>query len=326
MKKVKIFKKDKISNILFLGTPDFAVPSLEILLTSRFRPVLIITQPDRPKGRGKKLQPTPVKISGAEAGVPIIQPSNINSEEVLEYLRTLKPDLIITVAYGGFLGKSLRKLATLGSINLHPSLLPRFRGASPLQSTMFANLEKSGNTIFKIVADMDAGHILSQDSVDIPQGMNLTEYSALMANQGAKLLLETLEKIEGDGITALAQNHADATHTRKIEKSDLLINWESDVMTTLGKIRGLSYSPGAKTFRKEKGLKILRASLYKKRSNSKPGTITEVIKNQGFVVACSNGELLITEVQPDGKKLMSATAYNMGARLQVGEILGKVSL
>jgi len=319
---VKIYKTEKLIRVVFLGTPDFAVNSLEKLATSKFKPILVITQPDKPKGRKQKLQPTPVKISSIKHGLPVLQPSNINSESVLEKIRVLNPDILITVAYGGFLGKSLRKLAPMGCINLHPSLLPELRGASPLQSTLFLNKIKSGITIFKIVAKMDAGPIINQIEFDVPKEMNYSEYSDFVAEKGAEFLLQTLESIEKQGFELIPQDHNHASYTQKIEKSFLTITWNSPSTSIIGKIRGLSYQPGARTIRNNKILQILRAKHYSSDSSHVPGTITHIIKNEGFVVACQDGEILITEVKPQGKNVMSAHAYKLGAKLKPYEKLG----
>ncbi len=312
---VKIYKTKELMRVVFLGTPDFAVNSLEKLATSKFKPILVITQPDKPKGRKQKLQPTPVKISSIKHGLPVLQPSNINSESVLEKIRVLNPDILITVAYGGFLGKSLRKLAPMGCINLHPSLLPELRGASPLQSTLFL-------TIFKIVAKMDAGPIINQIEFDVPKEMNYSEYSDFVAEKGAEFLLETLESIEKQGFELIPQDHNHASYTQKIETDFLTITWNSPSTSIIGKIRGLSYQPGARTIRNNKILQILRAKPYSSDSSQAPGTITHIIKNEGFVVACQDGEILITEVKPQGKNVMSAHAYNLGAKLKPYEKLG----
>ncbi len=318
----KTFKFDKIKRVVFLGTPDFAVKSFEKLVTCGYKPLLVITQPDKPKGRKRKLQATPVKISSLETGVPVIQPSNINSDDVLKKINNLSPDILITVAYGGFLGKKLRKIAPLGCINLHPSLLPDLRGASPLQSTLFRNDHKSGITIFKIVASMDAGPIINQKEILVPQSMNFTEYSNYMAEEGAEFLINTLQDIERKGFDLREQDHGKATFTQKVEKEDLIIDWNSDSDNIIGKVRGLSYQPGARTFRDGKILQILRAEKYSDKQSDEPGTITKIIKNLGFVVACSKGEILVTEVKAEGKKVMTSHAYNLGAKLDVNEKLG----
>jgi methionyl-tRNA formyltransferase len=318
----RIYKTDELKRVVFLGTPEFAVNSLEKLVNSKFNPVLVITQPDKPKGRKQKLQPTPVKASSLKNGVPVLQPSNINSADVLEKIRDVSPDIIVTIAYGGFLGKSVRKIAPLGCINLHPSLLPQYRGASPLQSTLFHNETDSGITIFKIVANMDAGPIINQIKINVPQEMNFTEYSEYTAEIGAELLLKTLQKIEQDGFILQEQDHEKATFTEKVEKDFLTIDWNSTCKKVVGKIRGLSYNPGARTFRNGKIIQILRAEKYSESFSHEPGTITQVIKNRGFVVACSGGEVLVTEVKPEGKKIMSAHAYNLGAKINIHEKLG----
>lgn len=319
---VKMYKIDKIKNVVFLGTPEFAVTSLEKLIKSKYKPCLIITQPDKPRGRRRKLQPTPVKVSGHKHGVPVLQPSNINSEEVLEQISTYSPDIIVTVAYGGFLGKRLRRLAPLGCINLHPSLLPQYRGASPLQSALFDNLETTGISIFKIVAAMDAGPIINKMKLDIPAEMNYTELSDYAAEVGADFLLETLQQIEGDGFVLEPQDHSLATHTKKVEKEDLIINWDSPCAEIIGKIRGLSEQPGARTFRNGEILQILRAKHHSDHKHQFSGVVTEVIKDRGFVLSCSDGEILVTEVKPQGKRAMSAFAYTLGASFNENERLG----
>ena len=318
----RIYKTDELKRVVFLGTPEFAVRSLEKLVKSKFKPVLVITQPDKPKGRKQKLQPTPVKVSSLENGLPVLQPSNINSEDVLEKIRDIDPDILVTVAYGGFLGKSVRKIAHLGCINLHPSLLPQYRGASPLQSTLFHNEITSGLTIFKIVAKMDAGPIINQININVPEEMNFTEYSDYTAEIGAELLLKTLQKIEHEGFNLQDQEHEKATFTEKVEKEFLTIDWNTTCDNIIGKIRGLSYNPGARTFINGKIIQILRAEKYSKNFSHDPGTITQVIKNRGFVVACNGGEVLVTEVKPEGKKVMSAHAYNLGAKINIYEKLG----
>jgi len=318
----KIYKLDEIRKVVFFGTPEFAVTSLEKLIKSKYKPCLIITQPDKPKGRKQILQPTPVKTSGLNHGVPVLQPSNVNSEAVLEKISAVCPDIIITVAYGGFLGKKLRKLAPLGCINLHPSLLPQYRGASPLQSALFDNLPTSGISIFKIVAAMDAGPIINQKPIAIPAEMNFTEFSEYAAEIGADFLLETLEQIESTGFILEAQDNSLATETTKVEKEDLLINWETNCDVIIGKVRGLSEQPGARTFRDGKVLQILRAEKYSEQKHDTTGQIIQVIKNEGFVVSCADGEVLVTEVKPEGKKNMSAHAYNLGAKLNENEQLG----
>lgn len=322
MPMAKIYKTEELKKIIFLGTPEFAVPSLEKLALTKYRPSLVITQPDKPKGRKQVLQAPPVKISSLELGLPVYQPSNINSEDSLQKIRGECPDLLITVAYGGFLGKSIRKIAPLGCINLHPSLLPKLRGASPLQSTLFHNETRSGLTIFKIIAKMDAGPIIKQEVLNIPTDMNYSEYSKYAADQGAEFLIKTLEDIEKRGLELLNQNHEEATFTEKIDKESLLINWKSTCTQIIGKIRGLSYQPGARTLRSDKVIQILRAIKYSESTNYEAGTITHIIKNEGFVVACQDGEVLVTEVKPEGKKLMSAHSYNLGAQLKLYEKLG----
>ena len=241
-----------MQNIIFLGTPEFAVPTLELLANSKFKPVLTITQPDKPSGRKKRLTPPPIKLKSLELGIPILQPQNINENEITEKIEKLKPDLIITAAYGGYLGKKIRSIPRLGCINLHPSLLPKYRGSSPINYAIFNGDKETGNTIFKITAKMDAGPILFQKKTKISENECYTELYQKLARSGAENMLEFLNLIEAKNSEDFKelpfyrkQNEEEATYSRKIEKPDLFLRWNKKAEDIRNHVRGLAVKPAA---------------------------------------------------------------------------------
>lgn len=305
-----------------MGTPDFAVPALKLLATSQFRPILVITQPDKPQGRKQKLLPPPVKVIADELGIPVIQPEDVNTPKVLAYLETLSPALIVTVAYGGYLKKRIRNLPVHGCINLHPSLLPKFRGASPVNSVLFAGDTVTGNTIFKIAKDMDAGPIFFQNRFNIPVEFCYSSLYEFLAEDGAKALLETIPAILNNTITPIKQDHSQASFSFKITKETVTINWAQPAVSIHNLVRGLAWEPGATAYLKDSLIKIMDSKVIAEKCTEKPGTIVEIIKHQGFKVATGEMYLLITKVQPAGKKIMPAHDYNLGARLVPGACFG----
>ena len=309
----------KINTILFMGTPQFAVPSLEALVESGYKPVLVISQPDKPKGRKRKLQSPEVKIKALELGLSVIQPIDVNSSETLEQLRDIEPDLIVTVAYGGYLKKTIRKMPKYGCINLHPSLLPQYRGSSPLNYSLFNGDDKTGVTIFKIVAKMDAGPILYQKQYDIDPDENYTKLYDRLSKEGAKDLIKSIQLMEEKSIQLVKQDDSLATFSFKIEKDDTYIDWSNSALNICNMVRGLSEKPGAVTYFRDKAIKIIKATPWDDIDKHEPGTIVDIPKNQGILVSTGAGNLMIDEVQPAGKKVMSAAAYNLGARIKVGE-------
>ncbi|RLC57368.1 MAG: methionyl-tRNA formyltransferase, partial [Candidatus Cloacimonadota bacterium] len=201
----------KIEKIVFMGTPDFAVPTLKALAETRFKPQLCITQPDRPKGRKRKLRPTPVKLTAQQLKIPIIQPKNVNSLETINKILEIAPDIIITVAYGGYLNKFLRLLPNFGCINLHPSLLPKHRGSAPINYALFNGEKITGNTIFKIVAKMDAGPIISQNEIKIAEKDCYTSLYKKLSENGAQDIIKVIKYIERNGLVTQKQDHTKAT-------------------------------------------------------------------------------------------------------------------
>jgi len=311
----------KIKKVIFMGTPQFGVPTLAKLAETRFKPILCITQPDRPKGRKRRLQPTEVKVKAVELGIPVIQPEDVNDSEVLEQIRALEPDVIVTVAYGGYLKKEIRKIAKFGAINLHPSLLPLHRGAAPMNSTLFSGDEVTGNTIFKIVAKMDAGPIIFQKKYDVRENECFTSLYERLSHTGAEDVLHSLELLE-NGIELQKQNHELASFTSKIEKEDTFISFDMPAHELQNKVRGLAEIPGAVASLREDRIKIIEVEILDEATTNEPGTVMEFIKNRGLVVNCSDQQVLVTKVQPAGKKIMASHAFQMGAQVKNGEKFG----
>ncbi len=308
----------KIEKIVFLGTPDFAVPILIALSETRFKPQLCITQPDRPKGRKRKLQPTPVKLAAQQLGIPVIQPEDINSLETINKILEIAPDIIITVAYGGYLNKYLRLMPTFGCINLHPSLLPKYRGSAPINYVLFKGDIITGNTIFKIVARMDAGPIISQNKIEITEDDHYTSLYKKLSESGAKDIINVLKDIEQNGLITQKQDHTKATFSQKLLKDDFLINWDDTAENIRNKVRGLAEIPGITASFREKRIKIIEVEILDTNSKKIPGSILEINKN-GIIVATADKNILLTKLQPAGKSIMTSHAFSLGARIKKEE-------
>ncbi|MCF7857827.1 MAG: methionyl-tRNA formyltransferase [Candidatus Cloacimonetes bacterium] len=305
----------KINNIVFMGTPEFAVPSLKALSETKYKPKLCITQPDRPKGRSRKLKPSPVKTIAEKYQIPLIQPENVNSPTVISSLKEIAPEIIITVAYGSFLKKEFRRLPIYGCLNLHPSLLPKFRGSAPINYALFNGDKITGNTIFKIIAKMDAGPIMSQTEIEIKPNDCYTSLSKKLAEKGALDIIKTLQKMEETELKTYDQDQTKATYSHKLLKKDFLLNWQDTADNIRNRVRGLAESPGITAAFREKRIKIIEVELLKSTSKKLPGSIINVNKH-GIRIATQDEDILIKKVQPAGKKIMTAYAFSMGARIR----------
>ncbi len=305
-----------------MGTPEFAVPALQQLIESTFKPTLVVTQPDRPKGRNRKLSPPPVKVRAMEIGIPVVQPENINSPDAVEAIAAVNPHVIVTAAYGEFLGKTLRELPTFGCLNLHPSLLPLYRGSSPVSAALLHGDTVTGNTIFRLTRKMDAGPILYQRKVGIDPQECYTELQDRLAEMGGADIICTLEMLQEGTITEIRQDHSQAVFCGKIEKEDTVIDWAHPAQSIHNKVRSLALLPGAMTGFRESPIKIIRTEVLEEPSSGLPGTITELVKNRGIKINTGDRQLFVAEVQPAGKKIMSAWAYHLGAHIKAGERFG----
>ena len=319
MKMKKISESCKIKSLIFMGTSDFAVPVFFKLLQSEFKPVLLITQPERRSGRRKKEENKLVTLA-ENANVPIFRPEDINSDESIDFVSKFTPNVIVTASYGNILKKRFRQIPQLGCLNIHPSLLPKYRGATPVNYPLFKGDKKTGVTIFLMKAKMDTGPIVAQVEYEIDNDDFYTKLQSELSEVGAKLLIDSLYKMQTDGLYGVSQEHEFATYTSKIEKADLVVDWKLPADKIINMVKGLSITPGAQTNFRDKILKILSVTYWDELSNEVPGTIIEVIKKKGIVVSVGNQEtVLITSVQPSGKKTMSAFDFNLGARIISGE-------
>lgn len=311
---------DEFSRIVFCGSHEFAVLSLQTLIKSdQFCPIAVITQPDRPAGRNLQPKPTPIKALAMEYNMPIFQPEDINSAQSLEQIKSLKPDLIIAIAYGLKIKKAVRESAKFGAINLHPSLLPELRGAAPVPFALWQGKPFTGLTIFQLTSKMDAGPIYLQKPCYIFPDENATDLSERLAYIGSQMLLTLLQDWQNNPQQPIPQDETKATYCRKLDKEDCLIDWSKPAHDIQCQIMALAFTPGAYTMFRNKQLKVLFTEIIDKNSDLPVGSIVKVLKNIGIIIQTKDKQLLLKTVQPAGKQIMDAWSYSLGARLQIGE-------
>ncbi len=305
--------------IIFMGTPDFAVASLEQLVEQGYDIVGVYTQPDRPKGRKQVLTPSPVKVAGDKFGIPVYQPEKIRKEQEVAVVRELKPDLIVTAAYGQILPRSLLDIPSLGCINVHASLLPRNRGGAPIHWSIIRGEKETGVTIMYMVDALDAGDMISKVVVPITDEDNVGTLHDKLALAGADLLIETLPKLIVGEISPEFQNESLVTYSPNIKRDDEKLNWNKTNREIYNHIRGLSPWPVAYTMLGKEIWKIWGAQLgiNKAHLETTPGTIIE-ITDHAIEVATGEGSILLTDIQPAGKKRMKVVDYLRGTNIQKG--------
>lgn len=308
--------------IVFMGTPDFAVGSLQALCESCKHEILaVVTQPDRPKGRGNKLLQTPVKEYALEQGLTVYQPQKVKTPEFVELLHELQPELIVVAAFGQFLSKEILELPKYGCINVHASLLPKYRGAAPIQYAIIKGEKESGVTIMQMDIGMDTGAMLDKVVVPIAENTTMGELHDALREQGATLLLQVIDKIAAGTAVAEPQDDAQATYATLLDRSMEHIDWSKTAQEVHNLIRG--FNPAPSTFTKlpnGKSLKIWGSKITDKSSTAAAGTVIETGKHS-FFVACGEGVLEITEVQPESKKRMPAQVFLNGRGVQEGDLL-----
>lgn len=307
-------------NIVFFGSSEASCTSLRALQEAGHSIDLIITQPDRPAGRGRKIGQPPVKELALQLGIPSLQPQRIRKEkEVLTKLESLQPDLNVVVAYGQIIPASIIYLPKHNSINLHFSLLPQYRGASPVQWALLNGEEHTGVCVFELNEKMDEGPVLSQRKISIHAGENALQLERRLARVGSELLVETIEQIEE--IRPIPQNHDHATYARLIKKEDGRVEWDKHASYIERQVRAFIPWPAVHFFHLQKRIKIIegKSTECKIESQTMPGRIISIYK-QGIEVGCGGGSiLLIQEVQPENRKAMSAYAFSLGASLKPGD-------
>ncbi|PKN72973.1 MAG: methionyl-tRNA formyltransferase [Candidatus Cloacimonetes bacterium HGW-Cloacimonetes-3] len=306
---------------VFIGSSAYGLPALELLCKNGMQPQLVVSQPDKPAGRNLTTLPTPITAYAIRHEIPFFTPDSINSESSISYIAATTPDILITASYGGIIGKELRFLAPRKAINLHPSLLPKYRGASPIQSALLKGESTTGTTIYRLIAELDAGPIIAQQSLEILPNENYSSLHDRLAAQAATMLLNFLQKDTTAIPPETPQEHCQASWCPKIDTSLCMISWNNPAEAVLQKINAFSYHPGAWCYFRTGKLKLLKAQLTDLPSEGLCGTIAKIIKNTGFTVNCLDQQLLISEVQAEGKKLMDAAAFANGARLCTGEKL-----
>lgn len=308
--------------IVFMGTPDFAVGSLQALCESGKHEILaVVTQPDRPKGRGNKLLQTPVKEYALAQGLTVYQPQKVKTPEFVELLHELQPELIVVAAFGQFLSKEILELPKYGCINVHASLLPKYRGAAPIQYAIIKGEKESGVTIMQMDIGMDTGAMLDKVVVPIEENTTMGELHDALREQGATLLLQVIDKIAAGTAVAEPQNNEQATYATLLDRSMEHIDWSKTAQEVHNLIRG--FNPAPSTFTKlpnGKSLKIWGSKMTDKSSAAAAGTVIETGKHS-FFVACGGGVLEITEVQPESKKRMPAQVFLNGRGVQEGDLL-----
>ncbi|MDH5541485.1 MAG: methionyl-tRNA formyltransferase [Nitrospinota bacterium] len=305
--------------IVFMGTPEFAVPTLKALHEAGHNIALVIAQPDRPSGRGRKTTPPPVKNAAEELGLDIIQPENVNAEEPVKRIADCAPDIIVVVAFGQILKKRLLEIPRLGCVNLHGSLLPLLRGAAPIQRSVMEGHKEAGVTTMMMARKMDAGDMLMKESIPIGTETTAGDLHDSLAVIGAKLMVTSLNLLSKGGITPEPQDETAATYAAKIETGERLIDWRMSAEKIDRTIRGLSPNPGAYTYFRGKRLQILRSRVLDNvPSAGKPGRIIGM-RQEYLEVEAENGRLAILEIGPEGKKAIPANVWANGARLKDGD-------
>ncbi len=305
--------------VVFFGTPHFAVPSLRAL-ARQAEVAAVVTRPDRPRGRGQVVEPPPVARAARELGLRVLQPPRLRDPQVLEELRELGADVHVTVAYGRLIPPEILQLPPRGSINVHPSLLPRHRGASPIQAAILCGDAETGVTVLYQTAEMDAGDIILQRRVPVAPEDTARTLEARLAEEAAQALVEALRLIAAGTAPRQPQDPAAATYAGRLRKDHGRVDWTRPAPELARLVRAMDPWPSAFTWHRGRLLKIWRAQPVD--ASGDPGTVVEVRKGDGIVVACGEGGLLVTEVQPEGRRRMTADEYVRGSRLSVGERLG----
>lgn len=305
--------------IVFMGTPEFSVPSLQALNESKDEVVAVVCQPDKPKGRGLEVIPPPTKVFAEKHGIPVLQPVKIKTEEFFNELKKFSPDLICVAAYGKILPKNILDLPTYGCINVHASLLPKYRGAAPINWTIIRGEQITGITTMKMDEGMDTGDMLLKREMPIDDEDTGETLSEKLSNIGAKVLIETIRLIKERRLNSIPQNHSQASYAPMLKKEDGKIDWKKSAEEIRNLIRGALPWPGAYTTLEGKLLKI-----YKARVSEDSGRLGEVIKSnsESLRVATGMGALDLLEIQIEGGKKLEIESFLRGRKIKEGTILG----
>jgi methionyl-tRNA formyltransferase len=319
-----------VSLIVFMGTPDFAVPPLRVLLEEGHEVAAVVTQPDRPKGRKRVLTPPPVKEEALRHGIPVWQPEKLRTSDTVQAIRDLRPDLIVTAAYGQILPKAVLEAPRLGCINIHASLLPKYRGGAPIHYAVMNGDEVTGVTIMYMAEGLDTGDMIAKVEVPIGDDDTTGTMFGKLSVAGAELLRRTLPALLAGTAERVPQNDAEAVYAPNIKREQELIDWNRDARGIWNQIRGLNPFPGAytlwngevlKVWASEKPAAAAAGAASAAGRGAAPGTVLSVTE-RGVEVQTGSGSLWLTELQPAGKKAMSAADFRNGGGMTPGTLLG----
>lgn len=305
--------------VIFMGTPEFACPTLQKLIDRGEQVVAVVTQPDRPKGRGQKLMSPPVKELALKHAIPVLQPLKVRNPDVVEHIRELHPDLIVVVAFGQILPKALLEIPGDGCINVHASLLPRYRGAAPLNWCIINGETETGVTTMLMDVGLDTGDMLLMRKTPLDENEDVASLHDRMALMGAELLAETLGRLKRADLPPQPQNNDESCYAPMLKKEDGLINWHADARTIHNLVRGLAVWPVAFTTIDHQVLKIFRTRVGS--GSGEPGTVLQAAKGV-FEVACQSGSLFLHELQLAGKKRLDSISFLAGYPVATGTTLG----
>lgn len=318
--------------VVFMGTPDFSVGALESLIEAGHQVAAVVTQPDKPKGRGKEVQMTPVKMCAQKHGIPVFQPVKIREPEAVETLRGYQADIFVVAAFGQILTEEILGMPRYGCVNIHASLLPRYRGAGPIQWAIINGEKITGVTIMQMDKGIDTGDMLLKTEVPIACDETADTLHDKLAAAGARLIVEALAKIEAGDVTPVRQNDADSCYAKMLHKSMGKIDWQMEAEKLDCLIRGLISWPGASTVYRGKNLKIWQEEVASAEEmatgagfmdSATPGTVIRVDRD-AFYVQTGQGVLKILAVQPEGKKRMAVKDFLLGYPVKPGDIFGNI--
>ncbi len=305
---------------MFAGTPDFAVPSLGALTGTGHKIVAVYTQPDRPAGRGRKLRKSAVRQAAESLTLPVVQPPTLRDEPAQQQLAELRPDLVIVAAYGLILPQAVLDLPRLGCVNVHASLLPRWRGAAPVHRAILAGDNRTGVTLMQMNAGLDTGDMLAKRETPIDEAETGGELTERLAHLGAALLADELDNLVAGRLESVPQDDTQATHAPKIRKSEALIDWDDTAAAIARKVRAFNPWPVAETRWNGRQLRLWSAWSSGEAATAKPGTVTAAADGQ-LRVATAAGELVVSTVQPEGKRVMPVHDF-LNANHLLGDVLG----
>ena len=306
--------------VIFMGTPDFSVGTLEALIEAGHEVVLVVTQPDKPKGRGKEMQFTPVKEVALQHEIPVYQPKRIRNEECIEELRKYNADIMVVIAFGQILPKEILEMTPYGCVNVHASLLPKYRGAAPIQWAVIDGEKISGVTTMQMDEGLDTGDMIMKTEIPLEEEETGGSLHDKLAKAGADLCVETLKALENKTATWEKQGETTTEYAKMLDKKTGDIDWKQSAESIERLIRGLNPWPSAYTMWEEKVMKIWKATVSEQNADEMPGTIVKVEKDS-FWVQTGNGQLKILELQIPGKKRMDAGAFLRGYQIKEGTVL-----